>query len=143
MWIDRLLANPTNDALSLSMQFSEARQRVLAENVANIDTPDYSTKSLDLGTFQDALRESLEQAGAGQPLRLREGPQFSMDASGALRTQPTADVAPNVLFHDGTNARLEDLMSDAAGNGLQYEFASNLLRAKFEQLQLAIRGRVQ
>ncbi len=52
------------------------------------------------------------------------------------------EPAPNLLFHDGTNARLEELMADTAENSLSYELAMNLLRGRFEGLLRAIRGRV-
>ena len=143
MWVDRLLSNPTTDALALSAQFTERRQRVLAENVANIHTSDYRTKRLDPASFQTALREALDQRNAASPdpLRLAGNNQVHTDAAGNLHVRPATEPAPNVLFHDGTNARLEDLMSDALSNTLEHEFALNLLRTRFEGLLRAIRGR--
>lgn len=143
MWLDRLLSNPTTDALTLSAQFAEQRQRVLAENVANIDTPDYRSKRLDPASFQSALREALDarEPGSRTPLHLSGNAQVSTTPAGALETRPATEPAPNVLFHDGTNARLEALMSDVLGNTLEHEFALNLLRNRFESLQSAIRGR--
>ena len=39
--------------------FGERRQQVLAENVANIDTPNYKTRDLDTEGFRAALREAV------------------------------------------------------------------------------------
>ena len=48
-----------------------------------------------------------------------------------------------MLFHDGTNARLEKLLTDVAKNSLSYELSLNLLlRAGYQDLLRAIRGRV-
>src|ERR1700691_2574839 len=44
------------------MQWHEARQQVLAENVANADTPNYQAKDLAAPTFDGALSASLSLA---------------------------------------------------------------------------------
>lgn len=143
MWMERLLENRPRHALELAARFAEQRQRVLAENVANLDTPDYQTRRLDPAEFQAALREALdrgEKAGARR-LELRGSAQVATDARGRLRVSPAAEPAPNVLFHDGTNARLDDLMAQAGANALLYEFSIARLRASFDGLLTAIRGR--
>lgn len=143
-WIERLTASRTTHALSLAAQFAEHRQRVLAENIANVDTPDYHTKRLDPQAFQGSLREALQRAeGARQErLELRGNAQFSTAADGGVDVQPAEEPAENVLFHDGTNARLENLIAGANENALSYELAMNALRGRFEQLLRAIRGRL-
>ncbi|MBU0639935.1 MAG: hypothetical protein KKB50_13785 [Planctomycetes bacterium] len=143
MWIERLLASPTTHAAELAARFAEERHNVLVENVANIDTPDYHTKRLDQEAFQASLREALgqaEQTRAGR-LELRGNAQFVSGPGSGTEVRPVTDPAPNVLFHDGTNARMEDLMSAVAKNALYYQMASNLLNGRFDALTRAIRGR--
>ncbi|MBL8879932.1 MAG: hypothetical protein JNG88_12500 [Phycisphaerales bacterium] len=132
----------TRHALELTARFAEARQQVLAENVANIDTPDYHSRTLDAGVFRDALRAALDENDGSDLLSLRGGAQVRTDAAGRLQVDPTVESAPNVLFHDGTNARMESLMSQAAENGLLYNLTTSLLRSKFDSLTNAIRGRI-
>jgi flagellar basal-body rod protein FlgB len=144
MWIDHVTASPTRDALELAAQFAEQRQKVLAENLANIDTPNYHTQRLDPAAFQASLRQALEQAHrAGQErLTLRDNAQFSTGSEGQIEVHPAREPAPNVLFHDGTNARLEELLGDVAKNSLDYEVATSLLKLQYGLLLEAIRGRV-
>ncbi len=142
-WIDRLLANRTTHALELSAQFAEARHRVLAENAANVDTPDYVSQRLDADAFAGSLRTALDEAGKTNATRLelRGNAQFEHDDGGRLVVQPVEEPAQNVLFHDGTNAHLERLMGDVASNSLAYEMSTALLRGRFETMLRAIRGR--
>lgn len=144
MWIDRLTTSRTISAIELAAQFAEQRQRVLAENLANIDTPDYHAQRLDPETFEVSLREALDRAEEKRTgrLELRDNAQFSTGANGALQVHPTCTPAANVLFHDGTNARLEQLLSDVAANSLSYELSTSLLKGKLDGLVSAIRGRV-
>jgi flagellar basal-body rod protein FlgB len=143
MWIERLLSSRTTGAIELAAQFAEHRHRILAENVANVTTPDYHTQRLDPERFQASLRDALRRAEAANDGRLvlRGNAQFSTRPDRSLVVKPDREPAPNVLFHDGTNARLEALMADVAQNALSYEMATNLLRGRFDALLKAIRGR--
>ncbi len=143
MWIDRLIASRTTHALELAAQFAEQRHQVLAENLANLDTPDYQTKLLDPTAFQASLRQALTQAAkeGSKRLILRGNAQFSTGHDGRVQVRPSLEPAWNVLFHDGTNPRLETLLADVNANSLSYELAMNLLRGRFESLMKAIRGR--
>ncbi len=142
-WIDRILASRTTRAVELATQFTEQRHRVLSENVANIDTPDYHTQRLDPDAFRQSLREALDASrhDRWQRVELRRNPQFMHNAHGQLRVDPDVEPAQNKLFHDGTNARLEQLMTSAAENALHHQLALNLLKSRYNRMMSAIRGR--
>jgi flagellar basal-body rod protein FlgB len=143
MWIERLTASRGTHALELAARFAEERHKILAENVANIDTPDYHTKYLDREAFQGALRDALERAAAsGEPrLELRGAAQVSTTADGTLEVKPAEQPADNILFHDGRNASLETLMTDVKKNELDYQLVTTLLSKRFSGLLKAIGGK--
>ncbi|MBK9120309.1 MAG: flagellar basal body rod protein FlgB [Phycisphaerales bacterium] len=145
MWIDRLTASRTTHAVALAAQYAEQRHKVLSENLANVDTPGFQAKLLDHETFARSLRTALDDARANRrsTLELRGSRQFSTDTQGRLAVQPEVEPAQNVLFHDGTNVKLEQLLADAAQNQMTYELATSLLRGRFTNLLRAIRGRVE
>lgn len=140
MWFDQILHSPARQAVEYAAKFAEQRHGVLIENVANIDTPDYHAKRIDKESFHAALRDSLERVRPGQELRLR-GRQVFSGPDGGLNVKPASEPAENVLFHDGTNARLETLMTDVQDNAQTYDLMINLLRGRFNTLLTAIRGR--
>jgi len=45
----------TLSAMEQMAAFTEARQKLIAENIANVDTPAYQRRQVDLGGFQQAL----------------------------------------------------------------------------------------
>ena len=143
MWVDRILGSPTRRALELTAAYTEARHNVLAQNLANVDTPDYHAQRLDPQTFQQTLQTALDQTqdNPAQALELRGDAQVSTDTQGRLVTKPATEPAANVLFHDGTNARLETLTTDVARNNLSHQLALNLLKTSYDRLVLAIRGK--
>ena len=144
MWIDRLLASPTTRAVEFAASFAEQRHRVLAENLANIDTPDYHAKVLDPQAFQTSLREALERTEGANDTRLdlRGNAQFKTVPGGQTMARPATEPAENILFHDGTNAKLEKLMVDINENSLFYNLTTNLLKGRYQTMLNAIKGRV-
>ena len=143
MWIDRLVSSRTTRAVELAATFAEQRQRVLAENLANIETPDYQTQQLDPRAFQSALADALDNTKRNDNrLKLRGNAQVQTDADGRLAVTPTTEPAQNLLFHDGTNARLERVLADVSENELYYEMTTNFLRSRMQQMLNAIRGKM-
>ncbi len=144
MWMERLLNSPTTHALELTAQFAEQRHRVLVENIANIDTPGYRSRRLDPKHFAQVLRGALERArhDGRKTLELRGDAQFATTPDGRLVSRPMTEPPPNVLFHDGTDARLEQLMSDLGDNALLHSLSLRMLRGRFNAVLMAIRGRL-
>lgn len=143
-----LLANLTNrgatPALINMLAFTEARHRMIAENVANWQTPGYKTKQLDVGAFQRELRHALDRKGGDpdKPFIVKSTGQFGTRKDGRLRVSPTDMPVQNVLFHDGTNASIERMMTDLADNAMVHQAASTILKGYYDGMRKAIRGRL-
>ncbi len=58
-----------------------------------------------------------------------------------MELRPEIEPAPNVLFHDGTNARVERLLADVNQNGLYYDMSTEFLRGHYRTMLMAIKGR--
>ena len=145
MWLRGVVNGETLPVLEKLAAFTEARHQVLAENVANIDTPHYRAKQLDAKAFQARLAEAVKErrdAGSGGRLNIEGTRQFHVDESGMLRVTPTLRPTENVLFHDGTNASLERQMANLAENTLMHRVTVELLSQRFASLRKAISGRV-
>lgn len=142
MWIERLTTSRLTHALELTARFAEERHKVLAENIASIDLPDYHTKRLDTEVFQESLKDAMQRAeeSGTRVLELRGDAQVSTTPDGDLEVKPQVRPADNILFHDGRNARLETLMAGLQQNSLNYSLATTLLNKRFSGLMTAIRG---
>ena len=133
------------DALRTKMQWHQARQRVLAENVANADTPHYRGKDLKapdlagaagIGTGVDgrtAMRAgrvasvslAVTQPGHSAGLGNRNG--FKTDA------KPRFEVTPN-----GNAVDLEEEMAKSAENQLDYQTAASLYQQSMSLIRTAL-----
>ena len=131
--------------LERMVQFTEARQDLIAHNIANISTPYYKPVDLDPAQFQAQLRDALDRRSRlpnshRQPLELR-GDQQVRDHDGTLTFRP-AESNENILYHDQNNRDLERTMQDLVENTLAHRASIELLKSEFDLLRTAIRERV-
>src|SRR4051812_29121599 len=106
MFIDRLLNEGNAPLLEQMLKFTAQRHKLLTENVANIDTPGYRQKDLSMQHFQAMLRQRVDERSSSPPGAV------GFDDLSANVESPTR----NILFHDGNNRSIEQLMSDSAKN---------------------------
>jgi flagellar basal-body rod protein FlgB len=138
-----LLESGPTPLLEKTLAFAEARQRMLATNIANLTTPGYHAKQLDTAAFQNALREAAQkQSKGGGSFALSSTREFRVDEHGLLKVTPSETPAENLLFQDGTNASIERQMAQLAENALLNQVSAELLKGYYDQLGKAIRGRV-
>ena len=130
MFINRLISQESTPLLEQVVRFTAARQRLIAENIANVDTPDYRQKDLSVKRFQRLLGERAEQ-------RRRGGLAGYGDIASEVEN-PVRDI----LFHDGNNRSMEQLASDMAKNAMMHNMAIEMLRKQFQQMDMALKERV-
>ena len=143
MFIRDVVNDGVMPALEKMLAFTQARHRVLAENIANVDTPGYKTKHLDPKAFQHALREALDsrkKTGSSE-FRISGTDQVKQDEFGRLNFTPSEKPAENILFHDQTNIRIEKQMAMLAENGMMHQAITELLNNRLKSLTKAIHGR--
>jgi len=122
--LDRLFAGASLSALETMLTFASDRQRVLATNIANVDTLGYRTRDLSEGSFQRALDGAFEG----------KGPQARFDVREA------ADAG--TLKPGGNNVDLELEMAKMVRNTVLHSTAAALLAQQFSLLREAVAGRV-
>lgn len=134
-------AMPTLEKMFL---FAGQRQKLITQNIANIDTPDYQGVDVDTGAFQEKLRGAIDKrrartGGAFGELEL-DSKEVEM-VGGRMVLAPQTD-APGVLFHDRNQRSLEHLMQDLVENATAFRVASDLMRKNQSLLRGAIAQRV-
>jgi flagellar basal-body rod protein FlgB len=107
--IDRL-----TDSLEQYMNLVSMRQKLVASNVANADTPGYKTQDLD---FQASFQSALD---GGSP--------------------QTVQVPGLPVKNDGNNVNLDREARLLAENALRFSVASNLMRSSLNRVKEAIQG---
>src|ERR1043166_4104584 len=112
--------------------FTEARHQMITENIANIDTPGYRMRQLDPKAFQAELRRAAQaRTPESAELRLKSTRQVESGCDGHMELHPELEPTENLMFQDGTNARIERQMSDLADNAMAHQLSIELLKTQY------------
>lgn len=110
------------DLLSQLLDSAQLRNRVISQNVANVNTPGY--RALDV-SFEEQLAKTLSSLG---------------DAK-ALDTQPQVhEVSGLRVRADGNNVDIDREMGQLSKNTLFYQTYSQILASKLSTMRSAITG---
>ena len=127
---------PVLGLLTQSMNFHNQRQRVIAENVANANTPGYVAQDLDEGEFQRNLREQMQARSAPRPTR---GGAAVPSLTSPIQQWQTKDSPDSEMTVNGNTVVLEEQMIRANENRMQYESALSLYQKSLGMIRTAIR----
>jgi len=130
MFIERLLNQGSAPMLEQMLRFTDARHKLLAENIANVDTPGYRQKDLSVERFNSMLRERIDQR---RNTGMASFEQMSSSVENPVR---------GILFHDRNNRSMEQLATDMAKNAMMHNLAIELLRKQFQQMEMALKEKV-
>lgn len=129
-WLD----GPVLNVLQKELNASSLRQQVLANNVANIDTPNFKRSDVD---FQAVLSAALGEKSGDLSLKLtslRHIPGVAEgDGTGIVTDQTTS------LRNDGNNVDVDREMSNVAENGLYYNSLTRTISSQLGLLRMVIK----
>ncbi|NUP73444.1 MAG: flagellar biosynthesis protein FlgB [Sinomonas sp.] len=111
-----MLDSVTSAALTSALNGLSLRQRAIADNIANVNTPGYHAKRVQ---FEAALADSV-RAGRG-----------TTEATTAISQEPTR--------LDGNNVNLDTETLSNIDTVLRYQFASQAVNAEFTGVRAAMR----
>ena len=130
-------------ALELSIRFAGERQRIIANNIANFETPDYQQVDVSPREFQRVLGAAVDdrrsQNGGGSGA-LQLGRSREVETSGGFKLTPRPGRG-SVLFHDRTNRDIERSMQDLVENASAFRVATELFAQQTALLRSAVSER--
>ncbi|WIJ26673.1 flagellar basal body rod protein FlgB [Devosia sp. RR2S18] len=129
-----LMDMPVFSALTDKMRWHQARQGLLAENVANAETPGYHGRDLRQYAFDPAgaaFSSASVKTVATQPMH------FSVGGSGetAFGAQRMASFE---ITPEGNGVTLEDEMMKVTTNLMDYQAATSLYQKSVKMLRTAL-----
>lgn len=117
------------------LNFLSARTTVIAENIANADTPDYQARDLAAPNFKKLAKAET----AAQSLRVSD-PRH-IQSSGVSSTSVKSHAAPDgEASLNGNKVSLETQMMKLSNTRMEYQMASSVYRKALGMVRLAVRG---
>jgi flagellar basal-body rod protein FlgB len=123
------LFGETIEMLSAILDFRSERHKVIASNIANIDTPNYRPK--DIIVFKEELKALIGNGTGITMARSREKHLSELSIS--------RDKADFEVVDIGESVDLDSEMAKLAENNLMHNLAVELLARKFRGLNTVLR----
>ncbi|MCC6265783.1 MAG: flagellar basal body rod protein FlgB [Bryobacterales bacterium] len=111
-------------SLEVYLDLLATRQKLVASNIANLDTPGYRTRDID---FQNELASALSRTQTGRAVETGSAPPAASEVEGLA------------LNNDGNNVSLDREARMLADNAMRFELGSSLLASRYRTIRLAIK----
>ncbi len=118
------LNDATSSALEQALDTAALRQRTLAHNIANIDTPGFKRSTV---RFEETLADALGEGGNPDERARR-----------VSRTAPQVEQVETSLRADGNNVDIDMEAAELAENSLRYEAIAQMTSMRSKMLRTAI-----
>ena len=125
----------TDRMLQSALEGLTARQRTIADNVANVDTPDFKASRV---SFEKELQQA--QGTVDQPLRM-----FKVANAVAGPSEAPAELKPTVTVeseigrrNDGNNVDIDREMLELSDTNMRFNALIQVMGSKISNLRYAI-----
>ncbi|MGO0121694.1 flagellar basal body rod protein FlgB [Desulfothermobacter acidiphilus] len=129
-----LFASPVQTALLRSLDASALRQRVIADNLANVDTPGFKKGEV---SFEAELRRALDPS---LPLKTTDPRHFPAPVPVELLHPRVQRDYFTSMRPDGNNVDVDEQMVNLVVNGLNYHALIQLASGRYSSWHYLING---
>ncbi|MFZ3587928.1 flagellar basal body rod protein FlgB [Bacillus sp. DJP31] len=126
------LFSGTINNLENSLKYSTIKQNAIAQNIANVDTPNYKSKEVLKPSFNKSLNEAM-MANRSDSRHLEFTNSSGTSASVVSRSNSQYN-------HNGNSVDIDKEMSELAENQIYYNALIERLNGKFNTLKTVISG---
>ncbi len=127
------LEGPVLSVLEKGLDASSLKQKVLANNIANIDTPGFKRSDVD---FQTVLSSALTEKVGTLPLKLTSTNHLPGVDNGEGKTVIIDNMT--TVRNDQNNVDIDHEMASVAENGLYYNAMTRMISSQLGFLRMVI-----
>jgi flagellar basal-body rod protein FlgB len=134
---------PVFGVLRGSMHMLTERQKLLAENIANADTPGFTPRDVDQKSFQKALASAVGgRSSHALGLKTSNSKHFQAHgaSSGALGAVAIKNAPNSETTLNGNSVVLEEQVASLADTRMRYETAVGLYQKSLSLIRLALKS---
>lgn len=126
---DSLFSDNAIRAAKLALDGLSAKQGVISNNIANVDTPGYRAQEID---FDSVMKRALTNSGSLQIAKTNSAHLGVSNAKATFRTQETPGGTARA---DGNNVDIDTELMEMSVTGIQYQAVSQELSKKLSLLK--------
>ncbi|AWB44289.1 flagellar basal body rod protein FlgB [Paenibacillus sp. CAA11] len=135
----QLLNGTTFDKMQTAIQAADTRQRVLANNIANVDTPHFKRENV---SFESLLQNELNGATSEIEGKRTDTRHFVIGSTSGQVPQPVVTTDQSTSMNNNmNNVDVDREMSLLAENQLRYNSYIEQVNYRIKMMRTAIEGR--
>lgn len=138
--LEKLFNSPTQWMLNKSMDVAALRNEVIADNIANVDTPKFKRREV---IFEENLKKALQSDSTKTAkLKVNDSRHFPLIDESAEIPVPEIRVMEDLSYrNDENNVDIDVESAKLAKNKIMYDAVSQSMGEELTLLRLAITGR--
>jgi flagellar basal body rod protein FlgB len=125
-----LITDNITEILIKIVKFTQTRQKILIQNIINVQNPGFIPRELEVNEFSDVLNTAIDEHVRNQRLVLRDTENIKFGASGSIELKPIVDEHGIKLLERNREAYIERQINKLWENSLNHKLAAELLRQK-------------
>ena len=125
-----LLTDNITDILIKIVKFTRTRQKILIQNIINVQDPGFIPKELEVDEFSDVLNNAIDEHVQNNRLVLRDTENIKFGDSGNVELKPIVDEHGIKLLEEDRDEYIERQINKLWENSLNQKFAAELLKQK-------------
>lgn len=130
------------NGLTQKMGFLQTRQRVLAQNLTNANTPGYQAMDVDKPDYSKSMGHYMGRLSmvAGQKLPMTTTSSAHMDKKAMMSRPETGDAMRKTyqVTPSKNSVSLEEQMMQSSQNAIEYQLVTNIYNKNTDLLKAAI-----
>ncbi|ABI68165.1 flagellar basal body rod protein FlgB [Syntrophomonas wolfei] len=136
--LERILETKTHILLNKAMDVGTLRNDVIADNIANADTPKFKRREV---IFEEKMKKALEGTTDQLGLNLTNSRHIQMEGNN-MDIEPEVRVLEDLTFrNDENNVDIDNEMAKMTKNKINYDAVSRSMSNEIRLLRMAITGR--
>jgi len=130
MNLTSLITDNITEILVKIIEFTYTRQKILTQNITNINNPGFVPKELAVSEFSNLLKNALNEHIRNQWLIMRDTENIKFGPGGNFVAKPMVDKKSKELLEQNRDEYLELQIKKLLENSLNQRVAADLLRQK-------------
>ena len=130
MNLTSLITDNITEILVKIMEFTHTRQKILTQNITNVNNPGFVPKELAVNEFSGLLNNAIDEHIRNQRLLLRDTENIKFGVKGSFEVKPMVDEHSKELLEENRDEYLELQITKLLENSLNQRVAAELLRQK-------------
>ena len=125
-----LITDNITEILIKIIKFTQTRQKILIQNIINVQNPGFVPQELEVDEFSDLLNNAIDEHVRNQRLVLRDTENIKFGGSGSIELKPVLDEHGIKLLEEDRDEYIERQISKLWENSINQKVAAELLRQK-------------